>query len=434
METIALSFESLRDQIEGGAASILERIVEPERNAALPVVVLRRGVTRVECAVASLVASDVLQVGELLNGCFRSLDGFRVGFGACAFQGDLLSAHDRRRAERKELGAGDLPAPIKIELRVGRDGRPGALSFEKSTPFVEEEVSAFLQTFAKLAARAGAGGGDPRAQIASLGAVLFDADPAFGEERIAGYAGTKRDVRESIVLPLLHPEVFQAVTGLARGGGGTSVPRAVLFEGPPGTGKTTMARVIGAQSGVPLVYVPVESIMSRFYGDSEKRLDALFDAASRLGRSIVFLDEIDSFAGSREQGLHEATRRVLSVLLRHLQGLVESRNVVVIGATNRKQDLDPALLSRFDRAIPFPLPDEAERAAIVGSYARHLGDGERAELAGLSVGRSGREIEDGCGVAERMWASELIAHGAPPSAPPLPRYTSAFHLKFGRPA
>lgn len=430
-----LSFDQLQQQIEAAAAAILQRAPEHARNASLPSVTLKRGATSVECAVRALSSGDVLQATEALNAYFRSLDGLRVGFGGCSYQGDLHYAGDRRRNAEKRLkdaSIPELPPPIKIEFRVGRDNRPGSFSFEKSAPLVQEEVNAFLEVFGKLAVRQGAGGGDPRAALADLGAVVFDASPDFAEDRMAGYEATKREVRENVVLPLLHPEVFEAVTGMARTRGGSSVPRAVLFEGPPGTGKTTMARIIAGQSGLPLVYVPVESIMSKWYGDSEKRLDAIFDAAARLEKSIVFLDEIDAFAGSRDKGqMHEATRRLLSVLLRQMQGLVETRNVVVIGATNRKQDLDPALLSRFNRAIYFPLPDAEERAAILGYYARHLSVEERAALARLCEGRSGREIEDGCGVAERMWASELIATNAPPSPPPVDRYAGAFRLKFG---
>src|SRR6185436_16113262 len=145
-------------------------------------------------------------------------------------------------------------------------------------------------------------------------------------------------------------------------------------------------------------------------GDSEKRLDAIFDVAGTLGKSVVFLDEIDGFAGSRDKGeMPEYTRRILSVMLRQMQGLVDTSNVVVIGATNRKADLDAALLSRFTRSIYFPLPNEDERSAILAYYARHLAEEERRALARLCEGRSGREIEDGCGTAERIWATELIA-------------------------
>jgi SpoVK/Ycf46/Vps4 family AAA+-type ATPase len=150
-----------------------------------------------------------------------------------------------------------------------------------------------------------------------MGAVVFAESEDFHESRIAGYESTKRDIKDSVVLPLLSPEVFAQVTQMARTRGGTSVPRAVLFEGPPGTGKTTMARVIANTSKLPLVYVPIESIMSKWFGESEKRLDAIFDAAGAFPKSLVFLDEIDAFAGSREQGgMHEGTRRILSVLLR----------------------------------------------------------------------------------------------------------------------
>ncbi|MCC7542731.1 MAG: ATP-binding protein, partial [Deltaproteobacteria bacterium] len=192
------------------------------------------------------------------------------------------------------------------------------------------------------------------------------------------------------------------------------------------------ARILASQSGIGLVYVPIESIMSKWFGESEKRLDAIFDVAGKLGRAVVFLDEIDAFAGSRESGtMHEATRRILSVLLRQLQGLVDASNVVVIGATNRKQDLDPALLSRFTRSIHFPLPTADERSAILAAYAKHLDGDERARLSALSDGCAGREIEDGCGVAERMWASELVLRGAAASAPPAECYERAFRLKMG---
>jgi SpoVK/Ycf46/Vps4 family AAA+-type ATPase len=119
-------------------------------------------------------------------------------------------------------------------------------------------------------------------------------------------------------------------------------------------------------------------------------------------------------------------------MLRQMQGLVDTSGTVIIGATNRKDDLDAALLSRFTRSIYFPLPNEGERAAIIGYYAKHLAQEELASLSRLCEGRAGREIEDGCGTAERMWATELVMSGSTrASAPPVDRYAGAFRLKFG---
>ncbi|UQA58456.1 ATP-binding protein [Polyangium aurulentum] len=370
---------------------------------------------------------------DVLSQYYRYFPDLRRSFLGCAIVADLHSPVDRKYAERRKPGEGpDLPPPMRITFRFDPKGS-GVVTFEKEALLQQEEINCVLDVFRRYALRTeeAARSVDPKTKLGELGAVVFESSPDFTESRIAGYAMTKQDVRETIVLPLLHPEVFMAVGEMARTRPGTSVPRAVLFEGPPGTGKTTMARVIASESGIPLVYVPVESIMSKWFGESERRLDAIFDGAGRFSRSIVFLDEIDAFAGSRERPMHEGTRRILSVLLRQMQGLVDTSNVLVIGATNRKDDLDAALLSRFNLLVHFPLPDADERAAILAYYAKHLYPDELAELAASSEGRSGRELEDACGVAERMWAAEIIATRSYVTPPPLGTYQSAFRLKFG---
>jgi len=110
--------------------------------------------------------------------------------------------------------------------------------------------------------------------------------------------------------------------------------------------------------------MPLEAIMSKFYGESENRLAEIFESAAALGRCVLFIDEIDSLATSREAGLHEATRRILSTLLRKIDSFESEGEVLVICATNRKKDLDPALISRLDLAIRFELPDSKTRALI----------------------------------------------------------------------
>lgn len=110
--------------------------------------------------------------------------------------------------------------------------------------------------------------------------------------------------------------------------------------------------------------------MSKFYGESESRLAEIFEAAQAMGSVILFIDEIDSLATSRESGLHEATRRILSTLLRKIDSFESDGEVLVIAATNRKKDLDPALVSRTDMSIRFNLPDASTRALIFQRYAK----------------------------------------------------------------
>jgi SpoVK/Ycf46/Vps4 family AAA+-type ATPase len=232
-----------------------------------------------------------------------------------------------------------------------------------------------------------------------------------------------------VVSPFLHEEMFREVTRLARGKPASNIPRAVLFEGPPGCGKTTMARVLANVAKAPMVYLPIESVMSMYYGESERRFAEVFEQADRFPRCILFLDEIDALAGSRDQFMHEATRRVLSVLLRNLQGIAQSARVLVIGATNRVVDLDPALMSRFNRVVRFGLPSPPERVEIFRLYAGHLAPEHLEALAENSDGKSGRDVEDICGEAERRWAHELITRSAAASPPPFEHYVQALTSK-----
>lgn len=127
-----------------------------------------------------------------------------------------------------------------------------------------------------------------------------------------------------------------------------------------------------------------------------------------MGSVILFIDEVDSLATSRETGLHEATRRILSTLLRKIDSFESEGEVLVICATNRKKDLDPALISRTDISIRFELPDAKTRAEIFKRYAKQLNESELEQLGDLSVWLSGRDISGICKDAERQWASKYI--------------------------
>ncbi|WJX22854.1 hypothetical protein P8452_12125 [Trifolium repens] len=226
---------------------------------------------------------------------------------------------------------------------------------------------------------------------------------------IAGYEHQKRVIEDTVLLALRSPEVYDDIARGTRHKFESNRPRAVLFEGPPGTGKTSCARVIANQAGVPLLYVPLEVVMSEFYGKSERLLGKVFSLANDLPNgAIIFLDEIDSFAAARDNDMHEATRRMLSVLLRQIDGFEQDKKVVVIAATNRKEDLDPALISRFDTMIAFGLPDHHNRQEIASKYAKHLSKAELDELATVTEDMAGRDIRDVCLQAERSWASKII--------------------------
>ncbi|GFZ03251.1 P-loop containing nucleoside triphosphate hydrolases superfamily protein [Actinidia rufa] len=240
-------------------------------------------------------------------------------------------------------------------------------------------------------------------------------------DNIAGYNQQKRDIEDTILLALQSPEVYDDIA-----------------RGTRCTGKTSCARVIANQAGVPLLYVPLEVVMSKYYGESERLLGKVFSLANEMpDGAIIFLDEVDSFAVARDSEMHEATRRILSVFIAAgisynslIDGFEQEKKVVVIAATNRKQDLDPALISRFDSMITFGLPDQQTRQEILAQYAKHLTKSELVEFAKVTEQMSGRDIRDVCQQAERRWASKIIRgqahkdaeHG---SLPPLLEYVES---------
>lgn len=267
--------------------------------------------------------------------------------------------------------------------------------------------------------------------LEGMGVKIYGLEATYGSsdkdvvswDNIAGYYEQKREIEDTVLLALRQPEIYDNIAKGTRCKFESNRPRAVLFEGPPGTGKTSCARVIASQAGVPLLYVPLEVVMSKYYGESERLLGSIFNLANELpDGAIIFLDEVDSLAATRDQEMHEATRRILSVLLRQIDGFEQDKKVVVIAATNRRQDLDPALISRFDSSITFDLPDEQTRQEIAAQYARHLSTPELVTFALVTEGMSGRDLRDICQHAERRWASKLIrgqvgepsTHGLPP--------------------
>lgn len=147
---------------------------------------------------------------------------------------------------------------------------------------------------------------EPMERLKEMGIVVFTPeDKNYLEgltwDILAGYESQKRDIEDTVLLSLTHSEIFDDITSQTRVRFEKNRAKAVLFEGPPGTGKTTSAKIIASQVGIPLLYLPLESVMSKWYGESEKKLADIFDAASELGKSIIFIDEIDALALGRSE-------------------------------------------------------------------------------------------------------------------------------------
>ena len=248
---------------------------------------------------------------------------------------------------------------------------------------------------------------------------------------LAGYEVQKKAIEENLLLPLQEPNVYDDLAKRTRAHYSSNRPRAVLFTGPPGTGKTSSARVIAQQASVPLCYIPLEALASKWYGESEKKLaEALAAIDGFQDGAVLFLDELDSLATTRGSDMHEATRRTLGVLLRHLDGFDLSKKTVIIGATNRPDDLDAALRSRFSATVHFGLPTNECRVAILKQYAMHLSDEDIHKLASVTDSMSGRDLRDICEVAERHWASLIIqGNVSKDSLPSLDTYLTSVHAR-----
>ncbi len=202
--------------------------------------------------------------------------------------------------------------------------------------------------------------------------------PRVSYEDIGGLKNELERVKEMIQLPIKHPKIFNRL--------GIDPPKGVLLHGPPGTGKTLIAKAVANESGANFYTINGPEIMSKFYGQSEENLRKIFDEAEKNAPSIVFIDEIDAIAGKRSETHGEVEKRVVSQLLTLMDGLKGRGKLIVIGATNIPDSLDPALRrpGRFDREIRIDAPDRDGRKEIIQIHTRGMPKADNVDLERLA--------------------------------------------------
>jgi transitional endoplasmic reticulum ATPase len=208
-------------------------------------------------------------------------------------------------------------------------------------------------------------------------------------EDIGDLEEAKERIREIVELPLKHPEIFQRL--------GIEPPKGILLYGPPGVGKTLLAKALANEIGAYFIAINGPEIMSKFYGESEERLREVFKEAQENAPAIIFIDEIDSIAPRRSEVIGEVEKRVVAQLLTLMDGIQERGKVIVIGATNRAEDIDPALRrpGRFDREIEIRPPDEKGRLEILQVHTRNMPlaeDVDLREIAKMTKGYTGADL------------------------------------------
>ncbi len=305
-----------------------------------------------------------------------------------AFPPNLRVQGDIERLLRKELSGRAITEGQTVHFSPGFGLFSGFSNQSKQSipleiagttpdgPVVVTDNTSFKIT--ERATRRGSGNGS-----ATTGNVTY--------EDVGGLEGELDQVREMIELPMRHPELFQQL--------GIDPPKGVLLHGPPGTGKTLMAKAVANESDAHFQTISGPEIMSKFYGESEEQLREVFETAEENAPAIVFIDEIDSIAPKRGDATGDVERRVVAQLLSLMDGLEERGKVMVIGATNRVDAIDPALRrgGRFDREIEIGVPDKEGRKEILQVHTRNMPLGDAVNLetyADNTHGFVGADIEE----------------------------------------
>jgi SpoVK/Ycf46/Vps4 family AAA+-type ATPase len=235
---------------------------------------------------------------------------------------------------------------------------------------------------------------------------------------IGGLDGIIEELTESVIYPLTMPHLYSGHSSLL------SAPSGVLLYGPPGCGKTMLAKALARESGACFINLHISTLTEKWYGDSNKLVAAVFSLARKLQPTIVFIDEIDAVLGQRRSGEHEASGMVKAEFMTHWDGLASStkqagnQRICILGATNRIQDIDEAILRRMPKKFPVSLPNSSQRRQIFGitlaetKLDNTIIDGKPAfdmsALVRASAGMSGSDIKEACRDAAMVPVREYI--------------------------
>jgi SpoVK/Ycf46/Vps4 family AAA+-type ATPase len=242
--------------------------------------------------------------------------------------------------------------------------------------------------------------------------VVAPEDIPVSFEHIGGLEDIIEELKESVIYPLTMPHLYSSSSSLL------TAPSGVLLYGPPGCGKTMLAKALAHESGACFINLHISTLTEKWYGDSNKLVNAVFSLARKLQPSIVFIDEIDAVLGTRRSGEHEASGMVKAEFMTHWDGLTsantsgEPQRVMVLGATNRIQDIDDAILRRMPKKFPVTLPPAPQRLRILGLVLKDTKvDRENFDLEYLvkvMAGMSGSDIKEACRDAAMVPVRELI--------------------------